>query len=149
MRASGCGEDCQKFSSAKVALADWPPRANPVGTLPPEPRGDLPVAANPAMPPAHVGRKPGRKTLEQLHVVDQPATRETAFDQVVAEYAVFREAAAKHGSEGVHVVDAFADEAAFAENVLINVARLLRIGIDARIAGKKLREQRFAAPRES
>ena len=42
--------------------------------------------------------------------------------------------------EGVHVVDALADERAFAEQILVNVRDDARVRIDARVAGEQAHE---------
>src|ERR1035441_5501969 len=46
--------------------------------------------------------------------------------------------ASGHGTlEGIHIVNAFADKRAFAENILIHVGHFPRVRINARIAGKQ------------
>ena len=89
------------------------------------------------MAAAHVGQEARGNSLKQLRVVDQAAAAKAALDQVMAEDAVGRKSPAKHRLEGVDVVDSFADIAASGKNVLVNVACLSRIRIDARIAGRQ------------
>ena len=63
----------------------------------------------------------------------------------MAEDAVLREAPGERALERVDVVDALADERAFAEQVLVDVGDGARVGIDARLAGEQPREARAAA----
>jgi hypothetical protein len=58
----------------------------------------------------------------------------TAFQQVVAEDAVFREAAGQRLLEGCDVVDALADEGAFLERILIDIGHRPGVRVDARLA---------------
>ena len=57
-----------------------------------------------------------------------------AFDQVVAQDAVFRQFAVERLPEGVDVVDALADERPFAEQILVDIGHHARVRIDARLA---------------
>ena len=107
-----------------------------------QPRQQLPVAANPAMPSAHVGTVAGRVFLEQLHVAEQARACVATLDQVVAEDAVFRKAAIQRALERVDRVNALADERALAEHVLIDVRNHLRVRVDAGIAAVQLRVAR-------
>ena len=58
-----------------------------------------------------------------------------AFDQIVAEQDVFREAVLQSLAERVHFVDAFAGVNALAEQVLIDVRNGPRIDIEAGLPG--------------
>jgi len=55
----------------------------------------------------------------------------------VAEDGVFREAALHGTPEGIHIVNALADEGALLEQILIDVGNRPCVGIDARFAGKQ------------
>jgi hypothetical protein len=57
-----------------------------------------------------------------------------AFDQVVAQDAVFGQAAGQRALERVDVVDALADERAFAEQVLVDIGNRARVRVDAGFA---------------
>src|SRR6185369_13268223 len=91
------------------------------GHAPPQPAGQLPVAADPAIAAADVGAVTGRIVLEQLDIAQQPGPHITAFEQIVAEDAVLGETLTQRQFEGVDIVDALADEGAFAEDVLVNI----------------------------
>ncbi len=80
------------------------------GNLWQQPPGDLPVAANPAVPTAHVRAIARGIVLVQLHVGEQPRTRMAPFQQVVAEDAVLGEAPVDGLFEGIDLVDTLADE---------------------------------------
>src|SRR5439155_3814792 len=113
------------------------------------PAHDLPVAANPAVAPAHVSVVARRRLLEQLHVAQQARAGVAAFEQVVAQDAVFWQTPAEHMLERVDVVDALADERAFAEQVLIDVTDGARVGIDARLAAEQARIARARRARQA
>ena len=74
---------------------------------------------------------PGREVVEQLDVGDQAAAGVVALDQVVAEDVVLGESVARRRLEGVDVVDAFAGEAAEAEEVHVGVGGGGRVRVDA------------------
>ena len=107
-----------------------PQRGNAIA----QPGSNLPVAAYPAVAAVHIDQQPRGNSFEQFHVVDQAAAGEAAFDQVVAQQAVFGKTAFACRLEGLHVVDPFADETALPKQVVIEIAGLERIGIDSRIA---------------
>ena len=75
--------------------------------------------------------------LDQGHVADAGAAREAAFDQVVAEHLAFGQAAGQHGVQCRHVQQALAGEAAFVEDVLINLRGHRVVGVAAIGAGKQ------------
>jgi len=57
----------------------------------------------------------------QLGVAEQTGAHITAFQQIMAEDAVFRHAAVQYLFEYLNVVNALADEGTFAEQILIDV----------------------------
>ena len=69
-----------------------------------------------------------------MHLAEQARPGESAFDKVVTENAVVRKTGAGGTLEGVHVVDALADEGPLAEQVLVHVGHASGIGVDARFA---------------
>ena len=79
-----------------------------------QPPRKLPVAANPAVPAAHVRAVAGGIVLVQLHVAQQPGARVAAFEQIVAQDPVLGEASPERPLERIDVVDPLADERAFA-----------------------------------
>src|SRR3970040_1965903 len=83
-----------------------------------QPRCNLPIPAYPAVPAAHVRVVAGWIFLVQLHIAQQRGPCITAFQQVVTEYPVFREASLERSLERIDVVDPFADERTLAEHVL-------------------------------
>ena len=87
----------------------------------------------------------GRRSFNQGHVTDRAAARDAAFQQVVAEHLAFRQAAGQHGVQGVRVQQAFAGEAAFAEQVLVDLGRDGVVGVAAAVAGKQVVEARGLA----
>ena len=111
------------------------------GTCDKPPR-ELPVAANPAMPAAHVCGVGRWIFLVQLDVAQEPRTRVATFDQVVAQDPVVGKAAVQCAFECVDIVDALADERAFAERVLVDVGHGARIRIDPRVAAMQARVPR-------
>jgi hypothetical protein len=103
----GCRCGCPPFAQAQSA--PWQ-----------QPRGNLPIAAHPAVRRLTSARS-GGKILVQLDVAEQAGAGVAAFEQVVAEDRGCRAAAAQRLLEGVDVVDALADERALAEQVLVHV----------------------------
>ena len=89
------------------------------------------------MTAAHVGTEARRVALVELDVSDKRRPRVAAFQEVVAEDQILGEAAAKRALEGVHVVDALADERPLAEDVLVDVGDVARVGVDARLAAEE------------
>ena len=81
-----------------------------------------------------------RHVLEQLDVAGQADAHVGAFDQVVAEKSFGREAVADAIAERAHVVDGFAVEDGFTEEVLLGVGDGLAIGIGAGGIGEDARE---------
>ena len=63
----------------------------------------------------------------------------TAFEQVVAEYPVFGEAATERALERIDLIDAFADERTLAAQVLVDIGDSARIGVDAGFAAEQSR----------
>ena len=55
----------------------------------------------------------------QDNIGDQPDPSVKSFDQIVAEQCIFRHSSGEAAFEGVNFVDALADVAAFAEQILI------------------------------
>ena len=104
-----------------------------------QPRQQLPVAANPALPAFDIGRIARRVILVQLHIADQASAGVAAFQQIVAEDAVVGKSPAQRAFERIDCIDALADERAFAEQILIHVRHRTRVRVDARLAAVQLR----------
>src|SRR5437870_6019336 len=105
-----------------------------VGNARQQPRQNLPVASNPAMPPDGVDLVARRIFLVKCHVAYQPAACVDRFQQVVAQDSIFRKTAGQRALKSIDVINAFADERALAEKVLINIRDGAGVGIDPDIA---------------
>src|SRR5437762_10957974 len=86
-----------------------------------QPRQNLPVASNPAMPPDSVDLVARRIFLVKCHVCYQTAASIDRFQQIVAQDSILRQAASQRALESIDVISALADERALAEKVLINI----------------------------
>src|SRR5207244_3144267 len=86
-----------------------------------QPRQNLPVASNPAMPSDGVDLVARRIFLVKCHVADQTAAGVDRFQQIVAQDSILRKAAVQSTLESIDVINAFADERALAEKILINI----------------------------
>ena len=114
-----------------------------------QPRRDLPVAAYPAVAARHVRAIACRVVLVQLHVAHQCRARITAFQQVVTQYAVLGKAVLQRRFERIDVVDALADEGAFAEYVLVDIGGRACVRIDAGLGAEQARVARPVGPRQA
>ena len=108
----------------------------------PQPAHDLPVAPDPAVLPRGERQVVRGIVIDEMDVGAQARSRVHALEQVVAEQRVGRNAPVERGAEGVDVVDALANVAAFVEEVLIDVGDRGGIRIEADVAGEDLRERR-------
>ena len=80
-----------------------------------------------------------RYLFEHKNVAEQRGSREATFDQIVAEHAFGLQSACQRALEGVHVVDALADEGPFVEEVLVYIGHGARIRVDTCIRTVKPR----------
>src|SRR5438128_5032789 len=92
-----------------------------VGNTRQQPRQNLPVASNPAMPPDGVDLVARRIFLVKRHVAHHTAAGVDRFQQVVAQDSILPKAADQSALESIDVINALADERALAEKVLINI----------------------------
>jgi len=76
------------------------------GTRGQQPVRDLPVAADPAMAPLHVRDVARRIAFVQFDIAEQAGAHVTAFQQIVTQDAVFRQAFLQREFERVDIVDA-------------------------------------------
>jgi len=109
------------------------------------PGQQLPVAAGPAVLALGGDVVARRELLDHLDVGRQAGPRENAFEQVVAEHGVGRNATGERCLEGVDVVDALAGVRALPEQVLVDVRRGSGIRVDAAGRRKKLLVERTVA----
>ena len=68
--------------------------------------------------------------FDDLDVAGQAGARVRAFDQVMTEQGIAREAPVEHAMHRIHFIDAFAGEDAFSVQVLIHVGNGARINIE-------------------
>src|SRR3569623_369885 len=121
----------------------WPSCAAPRrGHARQQPRRDLPVAAYPTVAPTHHDGVSRRMVLDEIDIIHQRRPRITAFQEVVAQNEIFGHAPVHRLTKGVDVVNALADEAAFAEQILVDVRHFARIGIDNHFAREQSRKAR-------
>jgi hypothetical protein len=69
--------------------------------------------------------------FDEFDIAHQRRARVAAFQQVVAENQMLREAPVDGLAKGVHIVDPLADERAFAEHILVDIRHFARVGVDA------------------
>ena len=104
-----------------------------------QPARKLPIPADPAVPPGHVRGVAVGIFLVQMHIAQQARTRIAAFEKIVAQDPVLRKAPAHRPFERIDIVDALADERAFAKQVLVHIRDGTRIRIDARLGSAHAR----------
>ena len=83
-----------------------------------------------------------RVVVDQLDIGAQAGARVRTLEQIVTEQRILRHAIVERSIEGIDVVDALADVAAFVEQILIHVRDGRRVRIDADMSGEDLRERR-------
>ena len=103
---------------------------------------ELPIAAGPAMLARNFHLVACRKVLDQFDIGDEGAAGERAFQQIVAEDAVFVDPALDRGLEGINVVKPLAGEGALAGDVLIDVGYGEDVGIQAAVHREDALENR-------
>ena len=106
-----------------------------------QPPEDLPVATHPAVLPSRVGEDAGRIVVHHLDVGHQRRASVEPLEQIVREQRVLRHAALERRRERIDVVQAFAGENAFVEEILIDVRDGSGVGVDAGVAGVRPREE--------
>ena len=109
------------------------------GKQPPE---NLPVAPYPAVLAPRVGEDARGVVVHDLDVGHQRRARVESLEQIVREQRVLRHAPFERRRKGIDVVESFAREYAFAEEILVDVGHGGRVGIDAGVAGVGAREER-------
>ena len=97
----------------------------------------LPVATGPAVQAGggHVGMRGG--VLDHGDVGGHRTARQRALQQIVAEHLAIGQALAQHRMHRLHLQQALAAEAAFAEQVLVDLGAGRAVGVDAALAGKQ------------
>ena len=105
-----------------------------------EPSRDLPVATNPAVLTAGMSGVVGRVVVDDFDVGDEAGAGVRAFDEIVREKSVAREAAVEYLVEDVDFVDALAGKDALAEKILIDVGDGAGVDVESGFAGVEGRE---------
>ena len=100
----------------------------------PQPPGDLPVAARPAMLTHRVGVVVGGIVVEKFDITDQGRARKDRFKEIVAQQSLVRDPIVERFLESVNVIETFTRVAAFAEKILVDVRCCRGIGIDTGVA---------------
>ena len=90
------------------------------------------------MVPLGIGAVTGGILLVELDVADQAGARIAPLDEVMTEDAVCRQAIHQRPLEGIHGIDALADERAIAEQILVNVGNCARVRVDPGIAAEQV-----------
>src|SRR5262249_53733293 len=103
---------------------------------------DLPIATNPAMLATAVRAEVRGVVVDHFHIGEQAGAGVGALDEIVAENGVGRKAAVQNLAEDVDLVDAFAGETAFTEEVLIDVGDRLRVAVETGLSGIDVRKAR-------
>ncbi len=113
-----------------------------------QPQQNLPVAADPAVLAAGVCQHAGWVFVHQLDVRDERDTSVQPFEQIVRQQRIFGDRVFERRGERVDVVQAFAGEDSFAEQILVGIRHGGGVRIDAGMAGVEAREQRAGGARE-
>ena len=107
-------------------------------------RQKLPIAARPAVQPVEPCAHAARMPLVERNIVDKSCTGEQPLEQIVAEYAVVRQARARHGlAKGAHVDHALAAEAALARQILPQIGQRRGIAVHAARAAHRAHKAAF------
>ena len=96
----------------------------------------MPVAADPPLLPLQRCQVARRILVEDLDVGHESRARVRAFDQVVTQQGILREAIASRALEGGDIINPLAGVRALAEEILIHIGHRRRVGIHAGVAGK-------------
>ena len=98
------------------------------------------------------GRRRSRSATDiprKVHVAHQAAAGVDRLEQIVAQNSILRETTGERALESIDVVDAFADERAFVEKILIHIRDRARVGIDPDFAGVQPNESGTVRARQA
>ena len=90
-----------------------------------------------------------QQRTEELNVAHEARPGIASLEQIVAEDAIFRKAAAERALERIDVVNPLADERALAEKILVDVGHGARIRVNARLAAAQARVARLRRRRQA
>ena len=89
-----------------------------------------------------------RCVLDQRDIGHGGAARQRAFEQIVTEHAVLRQAAREQRVQGADMEQTLAGESSLAEQILIDLGACCAVGVHATVAGKQpVVESEFARTR--
>src|SRR5690606_27359805 len=111
-----------------------------------EPREQLPVAPDPPVEPRSVGTVTAGIPVHKFYVAYETGPHVAAFQQVMAEPGIVRDAFVQCSYEHIDVVDAFARENPLVEDILVYVRHCGRIRVNASLARKYPGEKRPVGP---
>ena len=106
----------------------------------------LPIPPRPTVLARSVDVILHRKILDKLHIAGQGRPGKAAFQKVMRQNRVFADPAVRRGPKGVDVIDAFASERAFGQQVLIGVRGRENIRVQPAMGGKDPLENRRLGP---
>ncbi len=131
------GEHARDRGEAAAQVVGHLPAGKPVDwRVAQDPGQQLPVPADPAVVSDRVGRKVGRRAVQQAHPAGERAPRQAALQQVVRQHGVFLDHAAQQAVKDTKVIDALADEDPLVERVLVDVRNDGGIAVDAGLPGE-------------
>ena len=111
-----------------------------------QPENDLPIATHPAVLAAAERAHVRRIIVNNFDVRYQTGASVRAFNKVVAQNHVAREAVLHDLLERFDFVDSLTGEAAFAEQILINVRSRARVNVETRVRRENRSQAANAAP---
>ena len=146
------GSQRQRFQQGPAQIVQHLPAAKHRHAVAPatdDPGQKLPVAPGPAIGPAGIDVKTGRIFLDHRDIRGKARAGQNTLEQVMAQHRVVRHLPGKGRCKGIDMVDALAGKGPLAQQVLIDIRRRGRIGLDTtrtrRHAGK---ERALAAARQ-
>src|SRR5437764_8813448 len=107
-----------------------------------QPSSDLPVAAQPAMFATVVRAVMRRIIFDYFDISDQPRASVSAFDQVVTEQRILREAMLEYALHHWNFVNPFTRENPFAVQILVNIRDRMGVNIHSGLTGINIRQPR-------
>ena len=110
-------------------------------------RPQLPVAPRPAVQAGGGSVAVLGLGLHQGHVAHHGAAHQCAFEQVMAQHLIRRQASTQHGMHRGHMQQAFAGKAAFGKEVLVHVRRHGAVRVQPLLARKQPLPQRSGGAR--
>src|SRR5437764_10394033 len=107
-----------------------------------QPSSDLPVAAQPAMFATVVRAVMRRIIFDYFDISDQPRACVSAFDQVVTEQRILREAMLEYALHHWNFINPFTRENTLAIQILVDIRHGVGVNIHAGLTGINVRQPR-------